>query len=197
MAAQKPLKSAPTSSKGEASPRRKGEGESPTPRRKSESETEAQRRRSDGAASRRKGASAGSSAPNSTRAPRLSKNVLAGFALWRDAMRWQRGVDRAVRALGLTHTQLLVLAALERAFLRADDAVSQTVIAAEADLDPVTTSTVLRTLEQNGLVDRGITFGDKRAWRVILTSRAERLLETAAPLMEEASAEFFGSRKRA
>ncbi|HTJ82097.1 MAG TPA: MarR family transcriptional regulator [Polyangiaceae bacterium] len=101
-------------------------------------------------------------------------------------MAWQRSVNRALRPLGLTHTQALVLSALDAAFKRAG-AVSQAVISAEAGLDKVTVSTLMRTLESRGLVDRDVGFGDDRVWRVMITTKGERLLASAVPLLEEAS----------
>jgi DNA-binding MarR family transcriptional regulator len=121
-------------------------------------------------------------------AVRLGVGALAGFSLWRHAMRWQRSVDRALRGLGLTHTQLLVLSALDSASRREADAVSQAAIAKEAGLDPVTTGNVLKVLETRGFATREVGLGDKRAWRVRLTREGVRALEAAVPLVEAASA---------
>ena len=38
-----------------------------------------------------------------------------GFALWREAMRWQRNLDASLIPLQLTHTQYLVLFAADGA----------------------------------------------------------------------------------
>jgi DNA-binding MarR family transcriptional regulator len=87
----------------------------------------------------------------------------------------------------MTHTQVLVLSALDAAFKRADEAVSQAVIAAEAGLDKATVSTLMRALESRGFVDRDVGFGDDRVWRVMITTKGERVLASAVPLLEEAS----------
>jgi DNA-binding MarR family transcriptional regulator len=112
--------------------------------------------------------------------------TLAGYAAWRDAMRWQRTVDRVVRPLGLTHTRLLVLHSVVRACRQKDqdEGATQVAIAKEAGLDPMTTSTVVRTLENAGLLSRDIGFGDRNAWRVLLTGRGKRLLASAAAAVE-------------
>jgi DNA-binding MarR family transcriptional regulator len=102
-------------------------------------------------------------------------------------MAWGRGVNRALRGLGLTHTQVLVLSALDTACKRGEDAVSQSAIAREAGLDKVTVSAVVRGLEARGLVDRAGTFEDARAWRVILTQKGTRAIAAAVSLVEEAS----------
>jgi MarR family transcriptional regulator, organic hydroperoxide resistance regulator len=117
----------------------------------------------------------------------LGSGAIAGFALWRLAMAWQRSVDRALRPLGLTHTRLLVLSALDSASKRVGEQVSQAAIAAEAGLDKVTVSTVLRALESRGLVGRDVGFGDDRMWHIMLTSKGERVLASAVPLVEQAS----------
>lgn len=117
----------------------------------------------------------------------MGPGALAGFALWRDAMAWEREVNRALRGLGLTHTQVLVLSALDSASKHAEEAVTQASIARDAGLDKVTVSAIVRALETRGLVDRGVTFGDRRAWRVILTRKGTQALASAVPLLEEAS----------
>jgi len=138
------------------------------------------------ATDRRPTSTDGRQAPH--RATELGPSARAGFTLWRGAMAWERDVNRALRHLGLTHTQLLVLSALAGAFKRADEAVSQAAVAAEAGLDKVTVSTVLRNLESRGLVDRDVGYGDRRSWRVIITSSGERTLASAVPIVEEVGA---------
>lgn len=118
----------------------------------------------------------------------LGPGALARFARWRDVMAWGRDVNRALRRLGLTHTQVLVLSALDAACKSAgDDAVSQSAIARESGLDKATVSAVVRVLEARGLVSRAETSGDARAWRVILTQKGTRALAAAVPLVEDAS----------
>lgn len=125
--------------------------------------------------------------PNTTANTALGPGALAGFALWRDAMAWQREVNRALRTSGLTHTQVLVLSALDSASKGVEGAISQSTIAREAGLDKVTVSAVVRALEARGLVDRSITSEDARAWRVIVTRKGALALAAAVRLVEEAS----------
>jgi DNA-binding MarR family transcriptional regulator len=101
----------------------------------------------------------------------LGKGAQAAYARWREAMRWQRAVDKALRPLGLTHTQLLVLSAASHAFDDELDGATQASIAQAAGLDRVTTAAVLRNLESRGLVSRDIIDGDRRSWSVAPTSR--------------------------
>jgi DNA-binding MarR family transcriptional regulator len=118
----------------------------------------------------------------------LGPRARAGFALWRDAMAWQRAVNRALKKLGLTHTQFLVLSALDAAFKRSGEAVTQAAIAEEAGLDKVTVSTVLKTLDSRSLISRDVGHDDRRSWRIMITSSGERVLASAVPLAEEAGA---------
>ena len=120
----------------------------------------------------------------------FGREAAAGFALWREAMRWQRSVNAALRSLGLTHSQFLVLSSLERICSQEDDAVSQRQVAREAGLDDATTSSVLQALEKRRLVDRAPATGDGRSWRVIVTSGGARMLRRAVPLVATAAALF-------
>ena len=105
-------------------------------------------------------------------------------------MRWQRAVDAALRPLGLTHTQYLVLASAAAAISeQGDDAVPQHAIAESAELDRVTTSVLVRKLEARGLLDRGNDATDGRKWRVMLTQRGQSTLKKASLLVEAIAAD--------
>ncbi len=119
-----------------------------------------------------------------------SPAVARGFALWQAAMRWQRAIDVALRPLGLTHTQYLVLVSAARAIREEGDAVGQFAIAEAAGLDTATTSALMRKLGSRGLVDRGIDGLDGRRWRVFLTTRGQKTLEKATLLAEAAAMEL-------
>jgi DNA-binding MarR family transcriptional regulator len=124
----------------------------------------------------------------------LGKDATAGFSLWREAMRWQRGINAALRPVGLTHTQFLVLSSLARAGRAAGDAVAQRTIADLAGLDESTTSGVLKTLEGRGLVDRSPTDGDGRAWRVVVSASGQKILRRSGPLVTAAARRFRSER---
>jgi DNA-binding MarR family transcriptional regulator len=113
-----------------------------------------------------------------------------GFALWREAMRWQRCLDASLGSVRLTHTQYLVLSTAETATDEARDAVSQRSIAERAGLDEVTTSRLVRVLTDRGLLDRAEA-ADKRAYRILVTPRGRQLLRRAAVDVEAASKRFF------
>jgi DNA-binding MarR family transcriptional regulator len=119
-----------------------------------------------------------------------SSQLKDGFSLWRKAMRWQRAVDAALADLELTHTQFLALLSTAEAERENKDAVTQRQIAAHAGLDESTTSRLVKTLVKRGLLDRGDTAGDQRAWRVIVTRSGSRLLDRAKPVVEGAAKRF-------
>ena len=107
-------------------------------------------------------------------------------AQWLAAMRWRRGVEQALAAVGLTFTQWQILDAIRRLIAETEDAVNQNEIAAEVELDRSTVSQVMRTLEQKQLVDRGPS-ATGLAWRVFLTRRAIRLLNEHRSKLEAVS----------
>jgi DNA-binding MarR family transcriptional regulator len=105
-------------------------------------------------------------------------------------MHWQRSVDAALKTYGLTHTQYLVLVSADICERAAGDAVTQRAIASAAGLDEATTSQVVRKLTMRGLLDRGPTFEDQRAWRVCVTASGRRSLRSAAPHIEGVQKRF-------
>jgi DNA-binding MarR family transcriptional regulator len=117
----------------------------------------------------------------------LGKRAQAGYARWREAMRWQRTVDQALRPLDLTHSQFLALAAVSDAFDEEIDGATQASIARAAGLDRVTTAAVLRALESKGFLSRDIVHGDRRSWSVGVTALGERTLASAASVVERVS----------
>ncbi len=114
-----------------------------------------------------------------------------GFEAWREAMRWQRSLDKVLRPLGLTHTRYLVLESAAELFDKHDDAIAQREIAEHAGLDEATTSGLVRRLEEDGLLSRDIDGVDARCWRVLVTGRGEATLVRARRLVDSVSERFF------
>jgi DNA-binding MarR family transcriptional regulator len=106
---------------------------------------------------------------------------------WKTAMRWRRAIDGALRGTGLTFTQWLVLDALGELIAETKEAATQSEVAARVGLDQATISLVMRTLSEKWLVSRAPDCTG-RAWRVLLTDRAKRLLPDVATKIETASA---------
>jgi DNA-binding MarR family transcriptional regulator len=115
-----------------------------------------------------------------------------GYLLWRVSTLWRRSIEAVLKPLGLTHPQFVILAAtgwLTRQGRRA----SQGQIGQQAALDPNTTSQILRTLEQKGLIQRPRLASDERGKYPILTPSGIKALTTALPLVERADATYFAS----
>jgi DNA-binding MarR family transcriptional regulator len=114
-----------------------------------------------------------------TRAPAASDNAATvpagalslepgdspGFLLWRTTLRWQRVMTGALRPLGLTHVQFVVLASTWWLTHVALEAPTQRRLADQAGTDPMMTSQVLRALEAKNLLTRSADPTDARARR--------------------------------
>ena len=107
-------------------------------------------------------------------------------AEWLAAMRWRRQVQSICSGVGLTFTQWLLLDSTRQLIKETEDAVIQAQIAARTELDQATICTVTQRLEAKGFVDRDVDITGK-AWRVILTEKAEQLLSELDPRVESAS----------
>lgn len=117
-----------------------------------------------------------------------------GFLLWRTTLRWQRCITRALRPMGLTHVQFVLLAAvwwLSDQAETPDDLPSQRQVADHAATDVMMTSQVLRSLESRTLVTRSADPVDARVKRLTVTDAGRRLAEQAVTVVEAADTAFF------
>jgi len=101
-------------------------------------------------------------------------------AEWLRAIRWRKRVEEVLDSSGLTFTQWLVLGAMRELLRATEDAVSQNDVAVHLEMHRSTVSDAMLALSSKGLVDRGGP-ADGPSWRVILTSRAGRLLAELDP----------------
>ena len=113
-----------------------------------------------------------------------------GLALWRTTNAWQAAQRRALKPLGLTHVQFVLLASLT--WLASTQPITQRVLAAHAHTDPMMTSQVLRVLEGRGLITREVHPDDRRAWSLRATTEGRRLANSAITVVEGVDREFFG-----
>ncbi len=115
-----------------------------------------------------------------------------GFLLWQVSNLWQRRQRAALKPLGLTHVQFMLLAGI--AWLsRDDEPVTQAQLAQHAQTDPMMTSQVVRTLQQKGLIARTPHPRDARANRVRTTPRGQELVRQAMHRVEQIDAAFFAA----
>src|SRR5882762_8526795 len=77
----------------------------------------------------------------------------SGFLLWQVTNLWQREIKKALEQYDLTHSQFVLLASTHWLTLQKKD-VTQVLLSVHTKIDPMTTSTVLRTLQAKGLLKR-------------------------------------------
>jgi DNA-binding MarR family transcriptional regulator len=99
----------------------------------------------------------------------------------------------ALRPLGLTHVQFVLLASAWWLTQVAGENPTQRRLAQHAATDPMMTSQVLRILEGRGLVTREVDPGDSRALRLGVTEPGARLASEAIRVVEATDAEFFAA----
>ena len=118
-----------------------------------------------------------------------------GFVLWRVVHRYQREVDQALRPLGLTHLQFVVLA-LAAWTARTGETATQSELAALGDIHPMQVSNVVKALERSGFVTRTRSARNALAKRVAITAKGLEALRAALPLGIAIQARLFGKEGR-
>ena len=88
---------------------------------------------------------------------------------------WQRIGHKHLGGLGLTISQLEIMGAIV-ALKCEDKEVTQIALSHETNIDPMTTSTILRNLQKKGLITRKESETDTRARAVELTEAGEKIL---------------------
>lgn len=115
-----------------------------------------------------------------------------GYLLWQVTTLWQREIKKRLDELNLTHSQYVLLASL--LWLAGQDRpVTQIDLSLHSKIDPMTTSTVLRTLEKKGWVQRAEHPTDTRAKTVVLTPAGIDLVRRAIPVVEQTDLSFFSA----
>ncbi|MBS1719902.1 MAG: MarR family transcriptional regulator [Armatimonadetes bacterium] len=114
-----------------------------------------------------------------------------GFELWAKSNVWQRTIRLALRPWKLTHVQYLLLVTLADLEKRRDEPIRQADLAAEAKLDLMMTSQVIRSLEERGLLLRSPHPHDMRAFMIEPTPEGEKVLKGARPAFEAAETAFW------
>lgn len=114
-----------------------------------------------------------------------------GLLLWRATLGWQRQVTAALKPLGLTHVQFVLLASAWWLTHVAGERPSQKRLAEHANTDVMMTSQVVRTLAGKGLLTRSPNPDDARAQLLGVTPEGARLAARAVLLVEDADRAFF------
>jgi DNA-binding MarR family transcriptional regulator len=113
-----------------------------------------------------------------------------GFLLWQVTNLWQRSIKKALEPYDLTHSQFVLMASIHWLHLHEQE-VTQIVLSNHTKIDPMTTSTVLRTLQQKGLLVRQEHQTDTRAKTVVLTEAGIGIVKEAVVAVETFDHNFF------
>lgn len=114
----------------------------------------------------------------------------SGFLLWQVTNLWQREIKKALEQYDITHSQFVLMASIHWLTLHKTE-VTQIVLSAHTKIDPMTTSTVLRTLQKKGLIQRQEHATDTRAKTVMLTDNGIELVKLAVVTVENFDKTFF------
>jgi MarR family transcriptional regulator, organic hydroperoxide resistance regulator len=118
-----------------------------------------------------------------------------GFLLWRVTTLWQRAVKKALEKYEITHPQFVLMASIHWLTLHKQE-VTQIVLSNHTNIDPMTTSTVVRALESRHLITREEHATDTRAKTLALTEQGKKIVKQAVKTVEQVDAEFFSSLKK-
>lgn len=113
-----------------------------------------------------------------------------GYLIWRISKYWQRGKHKLLDEFGLTGSQLELLGAIYH-MSKCDMEVTQIVLSQETEIDPMTTSTILRNLEKKGLISRRESKTDTRARIVEATETGSQLFIKATTKVKNEQERLF------
>lgn len=107
------------------------------------------------------------------------------FTLARVSRRMGRIYREKLEAFGLTQQQFFLLIALYE-----QDGISITALAEKVALEKPTLTGLLDRMERDGLVERTTVAGDRRAFRIMLSARAEALRHELTAIYEQTNSWF-------
>jgi len=114
----------------------------------------------------------------------------SGFLLWQVTNLWQREIKKALGDFGLTHSQFVLMANIHWLTIHKEE-VTQIILSDNTKIDPMTTSTVLRTLQQKGFIERHEHLTDTRAKTVGLTTNGKKIIKKAIVKVVKFDTDFF------
>lgn len=118
----------------------------------------------------------------------------AGFLLWQVTNLWQREIKKALEQYDLTHSQYVLMASIHWLSLHQQE-VTQIALSSHTKIDPMTTSTVLRTLGSKGYIKRTEHKTDTRAKLIELTKEGIEIIKSAVVTVEDFDSSFFSKLK--
>lgn len=117
-------------------------------------------------------------------------NEDVGYLIWRVSKYWQRGKHKILDEFGLTTSQMELLGAIYHMSIQQIEA-TQIILSQETEIDPMTTSTILRNLERIGLISRRESTTDTRARIVEATEAGNDLFTKAIIKVKKEQARLF------
>ena len=111
------------------------------------------------------------------------------YLIWTIFKYLQRAKHKLLEEYGITTSQLELLGAIYH-ISRHDIEVTQILLSQKTGIDPMTTSTILRTLQKKGLINRHESKTDTRARIVEVTDAGSELFEKATVKIKEGRALF-------
>ena len=118
----------------------------------------------------------------------------SGFLLWQVTNLWQREIRKVLEQYDLTHSQYVLMASIHWLSLQQQE-VTQIALSAHTKIDPMTTSTVLRTLGSKGYIKRMEHKTDTRAKLIVLTAKGVEIIKLAVVTVEDFDRTFFSRLK--
>lgn len=97
-----------------------------------------------------------------------------GFLIWQIMKSWQRGKHKLLDEFGLTASQMEILSAVYH-LNKTEQEITQIAISNVTNVDPMTTSTILRNLHKKKLINRKASKIDTRARVVEVTDEGREL----------------------
>ena len=115
---------------------------------------------------------------------------IPGFLLWQVSKLWQRHLNAALKDLGYSSTQAIILGNIVR-MTGQKRSVTQITLSAATKVDPMTTSQAIRTLEKKKLIKRIVAEEDRRAFSIQPTTQGVKVTIEALQRIAQAHEEFF------
>lgn len=117
-----------------------------------------------------------------------------GFLLWQVTNLWQREIRKVLEPYDITHSQFVLLTSIHWLSIHEQE-VTQILLSNHTKIDPMTTSTVLRTLQSKKFIKRQEHPTDSRAKTVALTDKGLKTAKQAVTAVEKFDKDFFSKLK--
>lgn len=114
-----------------------------------------------------------------------------GLLMWQVTNLWQREIKKALKKFELTHSQFVLLSSIYWLSNQKRE-VTQIVLSDFTKIDPMTTSSVLKTMQNKKLIVRMDHEVDTRAKLVRLTPMGIEVVKASITIIETFDKMFFG-----